>query len=295
MKKIFLILSIMTLIFAACKKDVEPEASRVEIIEENIERGSNYIKINVEYDYPVELEAVNIYIAENNDMNYAKSYSCNVNENRFNVKIENVNFDKKYYFYYEFEDGYSIVKTEVKKCIINNGHEYVDLGLSVKWATCNVGASSPEDYGNYYAWGEITTKTNYSLDNCKTSGKQMSNISGNAQYDAARANWGGSWRMPTKSEMQELIDKCTWTWTTQNGVNGYKVTSKTNGNYIFLPAAGYRYGSSLYNAGSYGYYWSSTPYEDDDYYAFNLYFGSGHYDWLWINRRDGHSVRPVLE
>ena len=294
----------MTLIFAACKKDVEPEASRVEIIEENIERGSNYIKINVEYDYPVELEAVNIYIAENNDMNYAKSYSCNVNENRFNVKIENVNFDKKYYFYYEFEDGYSIVKTEVKKCIINNGHDYVDLGLSVKWATCNVGAETPEEYGDYYAWGETTTKADYSLSNCPTYGLSISELKsqgyidgeGNLtpQHDAATANWGGDWRMPTGAEQEELFN-CTWNWTTQNGVKGYKVTGP-NGNSIFLPAAGYRDGSSLGLAGSRGSYWRSAPgmfYNDN--YACSLHFNSSNHYMGNHYRYDGLSVRPVLE
>ena len=189
--------------------------------------------------------------------------------------------------------GDSSVKLTFKQ--EHKGHEYVDLGLSVKWATCNVGASSPEDYGNYYAWGEITTKTNYSSDNCKTSGKQMSNISGNAQYDAARANWGGSWRMPTKSEMQELIDKCTWTWTTQNGVNGYKVTSKTNGNYIFLPAAGCRNGSSLDYAGSDCLYWSSAPNESSSYGAYSLDFNSSNQGMSGIRRGNGLSVRPVIE
>ena len=124
----------------------------------------------------------------------------------------------------------------------------------------------------------------------------MGDIKGNVQYDAARANWGGDWRMPTEEEMQELIDKCTWTWTTQNGVEGYKVTSKTNGNSIFLPAAGFRYGLSLCNAGSFGDYWSSTPNEyHEDSASYYLYFDS--YDRLmYCTSRDfGQSVRPVLE
>ncbi len=175
-----------------------------------------------------------------------------------------------------------------------NGHEYVDLGLSVKWATCNVGASKPEDYGNYYAWGETTTKYSYTESNSKTYGKSMRDIAGNSSYDAARANWGGSWRMPTKVEMQELIDKCNWKWTTQNGVKGYKVTGP-NGNSIFLPAAGGRYGSSLYDAGSYGYYWSSTPYESGSYDAYSLDFDSSGHDMVNDDRSFGQSVRPVLE
>ena len=175
-----------------------------------------------------------------------------------------------------------------------NGHEYVDLGLSVKWATCNVGASKPEDYGNYYAWGEITTKSSYTESNSKTYGKSMGDIAGNSSYDAARANWGGSWRMPTKAEMQELIDRCAWTWTTQNGVKGYKVTGP-NGNSIFLPAAGDRSGSSLNYAGSDGYYWSSTP---GGYYHSNacfLYFDSSERFYESNSRYIGQSVRPVVE
>ncbi len=113
-----------------------------------------------------------------------------------------------------------------------NGHEYADLGLSVKWATCNVGASSPSDYGNYYAWGETTPKGTYTEENSKTYGKNMGSIAGNSQYDAARANWGGSWRLPTASEIDELKSKCKYVWTTKGGVNGYKVTGP-NGNSIF--------------------------------------------------------------
>jgi hypothetical protein len=188
-----------------------------------------------------------------------------------------------------------------------NGHEYVDLGLpsGLKWATCNVGANSPEEYGDYYAWGETSTKSDYSSSNCPTYGLSYSELQsqgyidseGNltAQYDAATANWGGSWRMPTYDELKELRDNCTWRWTTQNGVKGYKVEGP-NGNSIFLPAAGYRDGSSLYRAGSRGDYWSSTPHEYfGDYNAYSLLFdssgtGSGSY-YCYI----GLSVRPILE
>ena len=186
------------------------------------------------------------------------------------------------------------LEREAAEKAIYNGHEYVDLGLSVKWATCNVGASKPEDYGNYYAWGETSTKSSYTRDNSKTYGKQMNDIKGNSQYDAARTNWGGTWRLPTEAELEELNNKCNWKWTTQNGVNGYKVTGP-NGNSIFLPAAGFRDRSSLYNVGECGYYWSSTPYERGSYSAYKLDFGSSaHYVSSGL-RDSGPSVRPVSE
>ena len=187
------------------------------------------------------------------------------------------------------------VAQKVTKSIIN-GHEYVDLGLpsGLKWATCNVGASSPEEYGDYYAWGEIKTKEDYSKSNSKTYGKSMSDISGNSTYDVARAKWGGSWRLPTKKELEELKNKCKWEWTTINGKKGYKVTGP-NGNSIFLPAAGYRSGLSLYYAGEYGYCCSSTPYESNDFYAYYLDFISSYHDVGRNRRYYGLSVRPVSE
>ena len=185
-----------------------------------------------------------------------------------------------------------------------DGHEYVDLGLSVKWATCNVGASKPEEYGDYFAWGETSTKKIYDRDNCPTFGLSISQLQaqgyidgeGNltSQYDAARANWGGSWRMPTEYEWQELIDKCKWEWGKVNGVKGNKVTGP-NGNSIFLPAAGYRYGSSLYLAGSNGLYWSSTPRESYSSSAYRLGFDSDLHCMNSDYRSYGPSVRPVLE
>ena len=111
--------------------------------------------------------------------------------------------------------------------------------------------------------------------------------------DAAHANWGGSWRMPTHEEFTELRKKCTWTWTTQNGVIGYKVTSKKNGNSIFLPAAGYRGNSSLSGAGLCGYFWSSSLYTDNPYYARFVGFNSSLVGWDGYLRDLGLSVRPV--
>ena len=161
-----------------------------------------------------------------------------------------------------------------------NGHEYVDLGLSVKWATCNVGAQNPEDYGEYYAWGETRAKTIYTLKgyrfrasgdaphNAKFSKYNTDDKSGTFNKkvleladDVANVKWGGNWRMPTKEEIEELNWNCDWVWTTLNGVNGVKITSRVEGytdRSIFLPAAGYRTDSRHLFAGVSGEYWSST-------------------------------------
>ncbi len=172
----------------------------------------------------------------------------------------------------------------------------VDLGLSVCWAGWNVGASSPEGYGNYYAWGETTTKSEYGLNNYQYfDGNYYVNIGCNisgTQYDAACAQWSGCWRLPTHAECQELIDHCTWTWTTYNNVNGYKVTGP-NGNSIFLPVAGYRLGTELYDRASRGLYWSGSLNESSYGYSYYLHFdSSGRY--VKDNHRGvGHVVRPV--
>lgn len=174
-----------------------------------------------------------------------------------------------------------------------NGHQYVDLGLSsgLKWATCNIGADSPEDYGNYYAWGETETKAEYTEDNSVTYGQQLNDISGNAQYDAAAANWGGSWRMPTRDEITELMYNCSWTPETQNGVDGFKVTGN-NGNYIFIPASGYRDGSSSYIYGE-CYYWSSTPHQYSSDYSYILYSDYEYQSEDMNYRYRGLTIRPV--
>ena len=174
----------------------------------------------------------------------------------------------------------------------------VDLGLpsGLKWAKMNVGASSPEDYGDYYAWGETTAKSDYIRDSYQYhNGSSLINIGSNisgTQYDVARAQWGGSWRLPTNAEMQELKDRCTWTWITYKGIDGYKVTGP-NGNSIFLPAAGYRYGTGINDRGSCGYYWSGTLFVAESYVAYGLYFYSSDRYVRNRNREYGHTVRPV--
>ena len=202
-----------------------------------------------------------------------------------------------------------------------NGHAYVDLGLpsGILWATCNVGAENAGDYGDYFAWGETTGynsgKTDFSWSTykyCEGSYTTLTKYCSNSSYgyngftdeltvlessdDAATANWGGSWRMPTHAEWEELCntDNCTWEWTTQYGHNGYKVTSNANGNSIFLPAAGDRVGTSLGNAGSYGVYWSSSLYESYPGIAWSCYFDSSYHDADDGDYRCyGRSVRPV--
>ena len=188
----------------------------------------------------------------------------------------------------------------------HNGHEWVDLGLSVKWATCNIGADSPEDYGDYFAWGENRPKSRYDWDNCfdclddtgdswgiyNIGGK--TSISPTSGHDTARENWGSTWRMPTDAEFEELCNECEWTWTSQGGHNGYKVTGP-NGNSIFLPAAGWHYSADTYGVGEIGDYWSSSHSSSYCYNARTLYFNSSGHDTSNDSRGSGRSVRPVTE
>lgn len=175
-----------------------------------------------------------------------------------------------------------------------NGYEFVDLGLpsGVKWATCNIGAESPNEYGNYYAWGETKTKSNYSSGSV-TYGKKIGDISGRTRYDAAASSMGAPWRMPTKNDFDELKEYCVWEWASMGGKKGFKVTGP-NDEYIFLPAAGYKRGSSLGYANQYGYYWCSEPHGEFGDNAYDLYFNGNNVKLHWNNRNYGLTIRPVL-
>ena len=194
-----------------------------------------------------------------------------------------------------------------------DGHEYVDLGLpsGTLWATCNVGANSPEEYGDYYAWGETEPKSDYSWSTykyCKGSSSTMTKYCTNSSYgtvdnktelepsdDAATANWGSNWQMPSLEQCKELINSSytTTTWTTMNGVNGRMIVSKSNGNSIFLPAAGCRDDTSLSNAVSGGNYWSRSLNTSGSNYAYYLSFSSSNIYTYYGDRYYGRSVRPV--
>lgn len=205
---------------------------------------------------------------------------------------------------------YNVNKDVVLTAKFYKDVEFIDLGISVKWASCNIGANFPEQYGNYYAWGEIEEKGEYSWNTykwCNGSVNSLNKYCDNSSYgtidnktvldladDVANAKWGGNWRLPTLEEQKELLSKCTWEWTSFNGVKGYKVIGP-NGNNIFLPAAGYRDGGELYDNGNSGYYWISSLKNIHCSYAYYIYFNNGTYDWSNYYRYLGYSVRPVCE
>lgn len=196
----------------------------------------------------------------------------------------------------------------------HNGYVYVDLGLpsGLKWATCNVGATAPEDYGDHFAWGETSPKEVYNWSTykwCNGSNDTQTKYCIHSEYgyneftdgkttlepedDAAHVNWGGNWRMPTKAEQDELRNNCTWTWTQKNGINGYEVEGP-NKNTIFLPASG-SYSASLNYVGSNGMYWSSSLDEGFSDCASELHFDSNLVTRGDIRRALGYSVRPVVD
>lgn len=191
-------------------------------------------------------------------------------------------------------------------CPDANHPHMIDLGLpsGTKWACCNVGASTPEGYGNYYALGETQPKSvynwhtyQYGYYNNDGDYSHLVNIGSDiagTQYDAATANWGSPWRMPSWTQIQELLNNCTSVWTTQNGVNGRKLTSPIGGT-IFLPAAGYRWNDELDSLGSWGIYWSSTLDKSYPSGAYGLGFDSDDAGWNYTGyeRYVGQSVRPV--
>lgn len=214
-------------------------------------------------------------------------------------------------YYYGEEKSFST--TEYNGIGVYNNHEYIDLGLpsGTMWATCNVGASFPEEFGDYFAWGETESKNTYNFETYKYCNGHYSMLTKycNQSYygyngytdnltvlqssdDAATANWGNGWNMPTTDQWEELFQNTTNEWTMQNGVNGRLFTS-TNGNKLFFPSAGARLDNNLNE--DYGEYWSSSLNIYNPYAAMYLSFDSGYYlVYAYANRSNGLTVRPVV-
>lgn len=187
--------------------------------------------------------------------------------------------------------------------------EYVDMGLSVRWGTCNVGAASPEEYGYYFAWGEVETKEYYQLNNYRWASSVsgmilkyctnsfLGNVDNKTQLepedDAAHVICEDMWRIPTEYEFNELIDNCSITWTSSNGVYGLEFVSNKNGNSIFIPAAGYYYDVEK-DASSFGYYWTSTLDINDSTKAKQFAFNEDGHILSSSTRFFGQTIRPVL-
>lgn len=233
-----------------------------------------------------------------------------------------------------FYDGAAkVVLTVVQAGAVNelNGHKFVDLGLSVKWAVCNIGAEEQGDAGNYYMWGDLVDRksSGYSISSYPYVTKRMvqdvdkdgnpvfdeetgdpvmsevwdfmdigSNISGNATYDVARKEWGATWRIPTQEEVQELISNCTFLWTNYKSASGFEITSKINGAKIFMPAVGYYMGSSACSYyGSNGSYWTASAFVGEGVgSAYYILMTSGRGFRLdYTSYHSAHPIRPVTE
>ena len=225
----------------------------------------------------------------------SKKYFPKDNKGKFKLYVYAVGTTNAEHAYSKEE----IIELGVHTCPDDHHPHAIDLGLpsGTKWACCNVGASSPEQYGGYYAWGETSEKSVYYWDtyayyNDNTGFINIGSDIAGTQYDVAHVRMGGSWRMPSHKQQMELMSYCTRQWTQQNGVNGILVTGPSGGQ-IFLPAAGVRFGDCLYSDGPYGYYWSSSLNPGSDGHAYDLAFNSGCWDWYDDLRYDGQSVRAV--
>ncbi|MBO5685046.1 MAG: hypothetical protein J6R73_00480 [Alistipes sp.] len=177
-----------------------------------------------------------------------------------------------------------------------NNHEWVDLGLpsGTLWATCNVDATTPEQPGRHYAWGEVATKSSYTYETSKFHNKSAQDISGNKAVDVATAKWGSGWRMPTKAEFDELVFYCNWRYVQKGGRWGSEFTSTVNKESIFLPATGSKEGTSLQEASGCGMYWTSTPLQDQwNTGAHEYHFGAALGEMGVAERASGFAVRPV--
>ena len=310
--------------FSGCEKENHTKGPKIETLSANNEglcivsltgRVSGLEGVASDFEWGIEYSTEASFPEDKTTrLKTDKKYS----ELPYSVIVTNVTSGQKYYYRAYYINQLIISCGEVKDFTFSwIIPEAVDLGLSVKWASWNVGANCPWEYGDYYAWGEIGRKTTYSIKTYKWSNGSyyaLTKYNGSDFYgkvdnnrllkdddDVAHIKWGSSWRMPTDAELDELRNNCTWEWyysgnTEFNGVAGYKVTGKKSGctdSFIFLPAAGYHIETSLDNVGSIGRYWSKSLFRGDPMSAWALSFYIGDVNTYNVERDRGLSVRPV--
>ena len=315
--------------FASCEK--EPSAPVIKLEQNPVEVAS------VAGEYAVEYTISNPLVGGRLDADTECEWIKEVDATYEKIKFEvEANYDEKArsgeieLFY---DGAAKVILTINQAGAVNElaGHKFVDLGLSVKWASCNIGAEDIGDPGNYYMWGDIVSRKDegYSAANYPYITKTLvqdkdkdgnpifdeetgepvmtevwdyvdigANISGNAQYDVARKEWGATWRIPTQEEVQELIANCTFVWTNYKSASGFEITSKINGTKIFMPAVGYYMGtSSCSYYGSNGSYWTASAFTGEKTgNAYYILMTSGRGFRLdYTSYHSAHPIRPVTE
>lgn len=290
----YIVLLVSVLLVAACEQLSLPDTELILAKQRIVETTESSAVIEIEF-HPTAATIQTVTACYTGGL---KKEMTHVKGLVYRVELKNLQSDTEYHVYYEVSNVFStvVVNANCSFITVESGEkpdnpnptvtpEYVDLGLpsGIKWATFNVGATQPEEYGDYFAWGETEPKELYD-----------ESTYSETEEDAATANWGSEWRMPTQAEQDELRTECSWTWMTKNDVNGYKVVGP-NGNSIFLPAAGYCSGGSFYHTGHKGFYWSSSLYTGNTSYAYYLSFTYNDVSRYSNDRCYGQSVRPVYD
>lgn len=317
MKNLFLVLASIPLLFA-CNPENNPseeknnpkelivtaEASEIECTSAtlfgyaNLSEGMTGVTFGIIISVNENPTVENGKVVKSNELDSNNKFYCKVTD----LSVETTYYYKAYLKEGDFYHTGSKTLSFTTKDYVYSA-QAVDMGLSVKWASFNLGASKPEEYGFYYAWGETRPKDNYTWDTYKWGNPSSSLTKYNntdkmitleQTDDVAHVKLGGKWRMPTDEEWSELRQKCTWKWTSMNGVDGRRVTGP-NGNSIFLPAVGARDGLSLLNPVNYGDYWSSSLNTDDPSEARLVFINVGYVNRSSNNRYRGLSIRPVSE
>lgn len=303
MKKIYTTLALLlcVMMMTTCKK-YEAPTSLLEYTLSEVTVSSTIAVVEGDYTYDSDVN-VNVLYGKNSDLSDALKEEADVQGKHFRAVITGLEAEIQYYYCVEFGNNVNTMRSEIFGFVMSaggdiGGYQYVDLGLpsGIRWATHNVGAASPECYGDYYAWGELNPKNAYTPENCSTDDVYIDDISGNEQYDVATKNWGDMWRIPKYFEFRELEEQCTWEAYELNGVKGSKVTGP-NGNHIFMPSCGYMDGGEVSSASVVGAYWLSTPSgasnEDKAYCGFVS--GASPYHNTTFNKYIGANIRPVFD